>query len=116
MSSRDEYVSAMKSAYVSIATRLTLAWVASAAPWAATGIVGSILESLARSLHSFLAEKSEMGVFFKYIDTRVGEQSDDFESAAFENHKIQQSGTEEEKRNAEENLWNKFKPFAQLTA
>lgn len=116
MGSRDAYVAAIKTAYVSISTRLTLAWVASFAPWAATGAAGYIVEQAARSLHEFMAKRSEMSAFFLYIDTRVGKQSEDFENAAFENHAIQQTGTAEEKKNAEEKLWNSFKSFAQLTA
>jgi hypothetical protein len=106
----------MKSAFVSISTRLTLTWAASiSGGLTLTPAINKIIEVLSNKLFVYLAEQSELGVFFLYIDTRVGEQSRDFEAAAYNNWKARQSGTEEERLNAEKKLWYAFKAFAVLT-
>lgn len=114
MGTRDEYVKAIKTAYVSISVRLTRAWVASLWAPLATGFPWLIIEAVARHYQNFLAGQTEMAAFFYYIDTRVGKQSQGFEAAAFENFRVQQTGTKEEKKRAEENLWKEFEPFARL--
>jgi hypothetical protein len=117
MGSRDEYVSAMKQAFVSIATRLTIAWAATLSSGVtANPFLSKIIELIANHLFQFLANQSELGAFFLYIDTRVGLQSKDFEDAAFNNWKVQQNGTKDEKKKAETDLWLKFKTFAVLTS
>ena len=119
MGSRDDYVSAIKAAYVSISTRLTLAWAVSFFPasWnpIVLKIVKMILEPLLKHIFTYLPFQTELAAFFYYIDTRVGSQSQGFEAAAFENFRIQQTGTKQEKKDAEEKLWKAFEPFARLT-
>ena len=121
MGARDEYIAAMKSAFVSLATRLSLGWVVSFIPatWNpfALKLISIFLEPILKSLFKFLATTSELGAFFLYIDTRVGAQSKGFEESAFSNHRIQNDPTKskKEKKDAEEDLWRQFEPFARLT-
>lgn len=116
MGSRDEYVASMKAAYVTISVRLTSAWVASLFPLLGTGVFASIVSKVAEKLFSYLADQTELAAFFYYTDMRVGKQGKEFSDAAFEYRKTISSGTEEQKRLAEEKLWQKFKAFAVLTS
>lgn len=116
MTTRDQYVESMKSAFVSLATQASLAWFAVLSKgatnnWFAKKFLTIILENLFK----FIATQSELSVFFFYIDTRVGAQSAAFEAAALANWKVQQHGTKEEKQVAEEILWNRFREFAVLS-
>jgi len=105
----------MKQSFVSIGTRLTRAWVSSSIPILGNIFFGPIVGIIANKLFTFLADQTELAVFFNYIDTRVSEQSREFERAALENYKIQKSGTAKERRDAEEALWASFVAFARLT-
>ena len=106
----------MKTAYVTISVRLTLAWAATLWPPLATGVLGKIVESVATKLATYLAEQSELGAFFYYIDTRVGEQGKEFTEAALSNRTVQKTGTPAEREHAEEILWTKFKAFASFVS
>lgn len=114
---RDEYVEAIKSSFVTIATRLTLTWAASFSGGVLNAILGRIIEAIARNLFQWLATQSELKIFFAYIDTRVGVQSKDFEDAAFNYWKLKQNEKDPKKLKAAEiDLWNKFSTFARLTS
>ena len=119
MGTRDEYVASIKSTYVSITTRVALAAILSAIPLTWNPIVAKLIkifvEPILRWLNSKSADAEEMLVFFKYIDTRVGNQANAFNEAALLNHKAQQSGSKEEKKAAEEKLWKLAKEFLVLT-
>lgn len=114
MGERDEYVASLKSAFVSLATKFTMAWAVSLSPLFANKFLSKIIELISNSLFRFLADQTELGAFFLYIDTRVGEQASAFNAAALHNWKVQQNGTKEEKVQSEADLFAKFKPFAML--
>lgn len=114
MGARDEYVASIKSAFVSLATKFTMAWAITLSPAFANKFLSKIIELIANKLFQFLANQSELGIFFIYIDTRVGEQATAFNDAAMHNWKVQKSGTKEEKAKSEADLFAKFKTFAVL--
>lgn len=114
---RDEYVEAIKSSFVTIATRLTLTWAASFSGGVLNAILGRIIEAIARNLFQWLATQSELKIFFIYIDTRVGVQSKEFEDAAFTYWKLKQNEKDQTKiKMAEQKLWVSFTNFAKLNA
>lgn len=114
MGARDEYVDSIKSAFVSLATKFAVSWAISLSPVFANKFISKIIELISNSLFRFLANQTELGAFFLYIDTRVGEQASEFNEAALHNWKVQQNGTKEEKAQSEADLFAKFKPFALL--
>ena len=73
-------------------------------PFLATGLWNYALIKLAIKLAEELVKQGEIAIFFKYIDFRTDAQAKDFEAAMLYNHTIQQIGTPEEKKHAEEEL------------
>lgn len=119
MGTRDEYVSSIKAAFVSLQTRIVLGLIISWLPvsWnpIAFKIVNMFLEPILKLLFTKAVDQTELAAFFIYVDTRTHQQSKDFETAAFNNWKVQQNGTKEEKQKAEAELWKSFKAFAVIT-
>jgi hypothetical protein len=109
---RDQYVEAVKASFVSIATKSAMSsLVASGFPaWALR-----IVEPLVSHIMKAISTKSEMLIFFQYIDWRVAGQKRDFEDAVALNIKAQASGNKEEIKRAEENLINAARNFIKLT-
>ena len=88
----------------------------SAIPFFKIPVIGYISEFIIRKAVSILVNLAEMQMFFMYIDMRTADQAKDFELAAINNRKAQESGTEEEKQIAEQNLINSFRIFAKLSS
>jgi hypothetical protein len=116
MKTHDEYVKLIKASYVAISTRLTIVYFKSLHPVLNNDFVESILEVLSRNLFEFLANQTEIALFFKYIDIRVDDQAKDFELAAYHYWRAKETGTVEEIKDAEENMWIHFKKFASLSS
>lgn len=113
---RDEYAENVKSAFISIGTKGIYTALVSSMPFFKLPIIGAIAEFLIRKTVSTLVNLTEMQMFFIYIDMRTADQAKDFELAAINNRKAQESGTEEEKKIAEKNLINSFRVFAKLSS
>jgi hypothetical protein len=88
----------------------------SLSPFFANVFLQRIIETIANHLFNFLAEQTELGIFFFYIDTRVGQQSRSFEDAAINYRKVLENGSKEDKSKAAQILWVEFKNFARLTS
>jgi hypothetical protein len=117
MSTRDEYVESMKSAFVTLATQSTLAWFAVLTKGISeTWFFKKLITIIFEQIYKYIATQSELAIFFKYIDTRVGRQSIDFQNAAMINWATQQNGTKEQKLEAEKNLIFHFNRFARLNS
>jgi hypothetical protein len=71
-------------------------------------IIGRIIE--------FALDKTELGIFFKYIDLRTSEQGREFEKAALNHSNKLKDGTDEEKKLAEKDLILAFKRFAKFSS
>lgn len=119
MGSRDEYVDVIKSSFVSIGSKAVHSGLVTAFPSAAALLANPftrfVIDFFIKKLLNFLAKESEMAVFFKYIDMRVGVQAKEFEAAAYANHAAQLTGDKDAIKKAENDLWAKFEPFARLT-
>ncbi len=116
MSSRDDYVSAIKSAFITMGDKAVEGIIITYLPFLSAPIFSSILDYLVNMIMTDLVNNGEIAAFFVYIDFRVNKQGQDFSEAAIENHIVQQNGTAKEKALAEANLWNSFRLFAKLTA
>lgn len=73
-------------------------------PFLMTGPWNFVLVKIVTKLAEELADQGEIAVFFKYVDFRTDIQAKDFEAAMIYNHTIQQIGTEDEKKIAEQKL------------
>jgi len=123
---RDEFAEALKQAAITIGkkglmqflSKKILAWAAGKAYeklvtsiWTiANPIVGFFLGWIV----VYLVKETEFGIFFWYIDTRATKQGRDFVGAALVNQQVQQHGTDEEKKNAENHLRETFYNLASL--
>lgn len=115
MGARALFVNGIKSAYVTISTKAFMAAVVARFPFMAHPFLYKIAHQLVKELMNETAEDADVEVFFKYIDFRTNGQGVDFEKAAIENFKIQNSNASKlEKERAELELWAKFKPFAKF--
>jgi len=114
MSTRDEYVSGIKSAFVTIGSKALMGALVSALPFMASPFLKWIASKFINWILNKLAGHTEMAIFFKYIDVRTDRQGMDFEKAAFAHHAAQINGTPEEKAHAEAVLLEKFRIFARL--
>jgi hypothetical protein len=116
MGKRDDYVSAMKDAFISVGTNAAFVAISGAAPWAKLPIINVVIKFILKRILSFVVNSGETSAFFLYIDTRVNAQATEFENAAMKNREAQLHGSEEEKRIAEANLINKFIAFARISS
>lgn len=99
-----EYVEVVKTLMITSLKNSLISIVIDALPFLATGPLNAVLIKLATVIAEKMADKIEMAVFFQYVDFRTDQQAQDFELAMVYNHHIQQSGTEEEKKDAEAKL------------
>ena len=112
---RDEYVASLKQAFVTLGTKVSNGYLVAQIPFLGNPIVNKFLTLILNKLMKELVDNVETGAFFTYIDVRVPKQGRDFASAAWRNYQAQQSGTPEEKSNAEKDLIKKFHALAMLT-
>lgn len=117
---REEYVESAKMAFISLAKKAVMAGLARELPNLFAGKIGMIFNPfiglfVSRILKIAINE-GETGVFFYYIDMRVGDQSKEFEAAAEYNYLIQKTGTKDEKLKAEARLKAAFDKFAKLSS
>lgn len=112
---RDEYADNIKSAFTTIGTNGLYTLLVTAVPFFKLPIIGTITEIIIKKIVSTLVNLTELQIFFIYIDMRTAKQAKEFESAAAINRRIQESGTAEEKKNAEATLINAFRNFVKLS-
>jgi hypothetical protein len=109
--STDDYVKALKSAFVVISKKIALAYILAELPClAANPIAVKIIEEILNKLLIKVADSTEMGAFFLYTDIRVKDEGSDFAKAIQEYY----SATDEEKVQLEADLISKFEQFVKL--
>jgi len=84
-------------------------------PALASGPFNYVAIKLATKIAEELAERGEMMIFFKHIDFRTNNQGKDFVAAMIKNHIAQQTGSENDKKQAEEELINTSNIFITLS-
>lgn len=116
---RDEYVSSVKTAFISLAKKAVMAKLAKEIPKLFIGKLGSVFNPLVGLLVdkvlTYAVLETETALFFAYIDMRTGKQSKKFEDAVAENYIAQQTGSADEKLKAEKKLKEAFIEFAVIT-
>lgn len=104
----------MKSSAVKLGSSSALFYIFGQLPFLKVPFFKQITEAIVNQIVKILVEKTEVGLFFLYIDTRTSKQGEVFAQMAYKNFIAQQIGNEIEKKIAEENLINAFKNFARL--
>lgn len=99
-----EYVEIVKGLGTDALKKALLKGIIKNVPFLASGPWNYVLVKFVTWLAEKAAEEAEMRIFFEYIDFRTDVQAKDFEAAMINNHKIQQTGTEQEKKDAEKKL------------
>lgn len=115
MMTRDEYVDLLKSTALDLGTRLVIEYIVTRAPFFKLPFFNFFLSHIVQEILRIAIKQTELGAFFMYIDLRTHKQGVVYEAAALKNKLAQESGTDEEKRLAEENLINSFRMLAKLT-
>lgn len=113
---RDEYIASIKSAFVLLGTNAVMAELTTFAGFFGLPLVSSLTNWVISKVLTIVATKAETQVFFLFIDMRVAEQGRDFEAAALNYWKTQQSGNEDERKEAERELIKKFVPLVKLAS
>lgn len=113
---RDEYVASIKSAFVLLGTNAVMAELTAFAGFFGFPLVSSIAKWVISKILSLVATKAETQAFFFFIDMRVAEQGRNFETAALNYWKLQQSGNEEARKEAESELIKKFVPLVKFAS
>lgn len=109
--SQIEYANNLKQAAISMGRKLVLEYIKSKIPFLGNIFFGPIVGFFIGKVLEIAFEKTELGLFFLFIDMRVGEQAKQFQAAVDKNSKAQ---TESEKKNAEIDLINSFRAFVKL--
>lgn len=109
-----EYVEAVKSTALTTAKKTLISALLKKVPFLFYGPFGAITTLAVEKALELLFKEAEFAVYFKYTDLRVDRQGLDFSRVAMENYKIQQTGTEDEKKKSEERLIACFKNFISL--
>lgn len=114
MSSRQDYINAVKSSFISLSKKTIMASIGSGIPFLVVPPLSYITERLVEWMLTKAVNGAETGIFFVYVDFRVASQNKDFMEAAYRNYQAQQNGTQKEKEDAEKDLIKKFDTFVKL--
>lgn len=109
--SASQYIDAILEAGISAFSKLTIAWIKTAVPFFNLPIISQLTDMVVNKIFEIGLKYTEMGAYFLLVDLTVSKQSKDFEAATIANYKIRQTGTTEEKQNAEQDLIDKARIF-----
>lgn len=84
-------------------------------PFLALPVINPIAGFIVGYVLKIAIRETEMGAFFLYIDTRTNKQGVAFIDAAIANRVAQETGSLEEKANAEQRLIDSFRAFVKFT-
>lgn len=108
---RQEYIDAIKKAAIATGKSGLIKVLLIKAPFLFYPVIGPITELLLGKILEILINETEFAAFFLYMDVRISKQGKEFAEAAVNNYKVQQTGTDQEKKDAEKLLMEKFKPL-----
>lgn len=111
---RQEYVDALKSAIVTGVTKSAVGYLIAQLPFLSP--FRFIIDAIIERLVSFLVNKTELGLFFMYVDFRTNAQAKDFEQSAIRNYLARKWGNADEIKLAEVELLESFRNFAKFTS
>lgn len=112
---RQEYVDAIKTQLINRSIKSAYSYLISKIAFLAWGPLAPLIKLVLERILKIFIYKTELAMFFKFVDLRTSEQGRAFSEALINNHKVQEHGSEEEKKIAEENLKNTFDNLVKLT-
>jgi len=112
----DASVDALKKAAQDIGTEAVLGYLITVAPWVRLPIFSALARWLVGYVLDVAINKTELGVFFVYIDVRTSAQGRAFAKAALKHRKAMADGTAKERAAAEADLVDAFRQFARFTS
>lgn len=116
ISPRQLYIDAAKSAFINLAKKEVMAILFKELAFLSWGPLGAIAGMAIQKILEIAVNQGETAIFFVYVDFRVGDQQQKFSQAAIENYRIQQTGTKEEKLEAENRLVLAFNDFVKFNS
>lgn len=109
---RDEYVASLKSTFLAVGVKQVMEFLISKSAFFGLSFINPIMAYIVSKVVTILIEKTDVAIFFLYIDMRVGEQAKNYETAALNNHYAQIGTDEELKKKTEADLIRTFTEFA----
>jgi hypothetical protein len=116
MITTDQYIGAMRWAFISLGSQSLTAAIIAAVPFLGVPPLKQLVGAIVSSCLEMLVKFPEMMIFFKYVDFRVNAQGKALFEAAMKNFEIRDHGTDEEKKLAKDDLHAKFRNFAMLAS
>lgn len=113
---RDDYVNSIKSAFVLLGTKAVVTELVALTGFFALPLIGPFTNWAVEKILTIVATKAETQAFFLFIDMRVAEQGRDFEAAALAYWTLNQSGSPEAIKEAENELIKKFVPLVKFAS
>lgn len=112
---QQQYVDILKDSFVTAGKHLIMEYLLKKSMFWSLPIVNPIAGFVIGMILEIGIKKTELGAFFWFMDMRTSAQGREFTKAAFNNAKIQKSGTKEEKERAEKELIDKARPLIKFT-
>lgn len=114
----DELIEVFKKSVVEIGSRGVMAYLVAQAPVLGLPVIRTIVSAMVSRIIDILVTNTELAIYFVYTDQRTAKQAKEYEEAAVRRAVIMQSqlSTEEEKKNAEEELINRARELIRLSA
>lgn len=112
----EEAVSIAKSEFIKIGKGVLFNALSTYIPFFKIPPFSTIANMVIEKALNILANDTETGIFFLYINFHVDAQGRAFMEAAIANTKVQKEGTDAQKKQAEENLKNAFRALIRFSS
>ena len=112
---RDEYVETLKSAALVTGKTGIMAYLISVVPFLGLPVMKAITSWFVEKVLWIAITKTELGAYFLFIDLRTSAQGREYFDAAVKHKTALAGGTDEEKKNAEADLINKFRALVKFS-
>ncbi len=112
---QQQYADLIKQAALSMGKKFVFNFVVSKIPILGNVVFGPVVGWVIGKVLEIAILKTEMGLFFIYIDLRTSQQGRDFQDAAFKNALAQKGTNEKLKKEYEKNLIDSFRAFVKFS-
>ncbi len=109
-SSYEDYVKALKGFFFSLAKKAVLDKITASIPWLVSAPALPLVNFLLDKVIGIIIDNAEVSLFFKFVDTRVGNQAQGFEEAITK----LSTATPEQREQAENEAIEAYRAFLKL--
>jgi|LakMenE01Jun11ns_1017448.scaffolds.fasta_scaffold9953450_5 hypothetical protein len=114
--SREAYIAALRESALLLAKRLTMQYIVGRFPFVGLAFPNAIVGLVVGKVLEIALQKTELGLFFAYVDVRTSRQGREFEASMSAYLMAQKGGYgPEAKRLAEDRLINSFESFVRFS-